>query len=204
MRRLLGMLPAMLLVAAATFAIDDQPGFVSLFDGKSLEGWIPEHGDGFSVEDSAIVARGASGWLRSARSYKNFELDLEFRLVDEDSEGGLLFRASRESAEAEPYWPARGYRLQFAGGDGNFMLFGHGAPPPRFERKLDALRGAAKEAGAWQRLNLKVVDARMEARLNDVLAVSSDAIEPEAGHLGLIGKTGRLEWRDLKIRVQPD
>ncbi len=204
MRRLLGLLSAALLVATATFAIDDQPGAVSLFDGKSLEGWIPEHGDGFSVDDGAIVAKASPGWLRSARAYKNFELELEFRCVEENSEGGLLFRTSLESAETEPYWPAKGYRLQLARGEGNFMLFGHGGPPPRFERRLDALREAAQETGAWRKLSLKVVDTRMEARLNDVLVVTSDAIEPATGHLGLIGKTGRLDWRRLTIRVYPD
>lgn len=204
MRRLLGLLSAALLVATATFAIDDQPGAVSLFDGKSLEGWIPEHGDGFSVEDGAIVATAAPGWLRSARAFKNFELELEYRCSEADSEGSLLFRTSPESAETEPFWPTKGYRLQLAGGDGNFMLFGHGASPPRFERKLDALEEAVKEPGAWRKLSLKVVDTRMEARLNEVLVVTSDAIEPAAGHLGLIGKTGRLEWRGLMIRVYPD
>jgi len=204
MSRLPGTLATVLLVAAATFGIDDQPAAVSLFDGKSLEGWVPEHSDGFSVADSAILAKGGPGWLRSARTYKNFELDLEYRLVDEGSEGALLFRAGPESASAEPFWPAKGYRLQLAGGDGNFMLFGHGTPPPRFERKTDALREAVKEVGAWQKLNLRVIEARMEAKLNDVLVVSSDALEPAAGHLGLIGKTGRVEWRGLTIRAHPD
>lgn len=204
MRRLPGTLAAALLVAVATFGGDGPPDSVSLFDGKSLEGWIPEHSDGFSVGDSVIIAKGAPGWLRSARTYKNFELDLEYRIVDEGSEGALLFRAGAESAAAEPYWPVRGYRLQLAGGDGNFMLFGHGSPPPRFERKTDALREAAKEVGVWQKLNLKVIDARVEARLNGVLAVTADAIEPAAGHLGLIGRTGRLEWRGLTVRAHPD
>jgi len=203
MRRLPGTLAAVLFVAA-TFGVDGPPGPVSLFDGKSLEGWIPEHSNGFSVGDSVIVAKGSPGWLRSARTYKNFELDLEYRIVDEGSEGALLFRAARESAAAEPFWPVRAYRLQLAVGDGDFMLFGHGTPPPRFERGTDALRDAAKEVGAWQKLNLKVLDTRVEARLNDVLAVTSDAIEPTTGHLGLIGKTGRLEWRGLSIRVHPD
>lgn len=204
MRRLLGTLAIPLLVAAATFGTDDPSAPVGLFDGKSLEGWSAERSDGFSVADSAIVAKGGPGWLRSARSYKDFELNLEFKIVEEGSEGALLFRAAAESASTEPFWPVKGYRLQLAGGDGNFMLFGHGAPPPRFERKTDAIREAAKGVGDWQKLNLKVVDARMEAKLNDVPVVSSEAIEPLAGHLGLIGKTGRIEWRKLTIRVHPD
>lgn len=204
MRRPAGLLLVALLLAATAHAIDDQPAAVSLFDGKTLEGWAVERGGGFSVADGVIVGKAGPGWLRSARTYKNFELELEFRRIEVDSEGGLLFRTSLESAEAEPFWPVRGYRLQLAEGDGNFMLFGHGASPPRFERKPDAQREAAVETGAWQKLNLKVVNTRMEARLNDVLVVESDAIEPTAGHLGLVGKTGRVEWRAPTIRVYED
>lgn len=204
MRRFLGTLAIPLLIAAAAFGVDDSPAPVSLFDGKSLEGWTADHSNGFSVADSAIVAQGGPGWLRSARTYKNFELDLEFRIAEEGSEGALLFRAGAESASTEPFWPVKGYRLQLAGGDGNFMLFGHGAPPPRFERKTEAIREASQGIGDWRKLNLRVIDARMEARLNGVLVVSSDAIEPVAGHLGLIGKAGRVEWRGLTIRVHDD
>lgn len=204
MRRLVETLAIPLLVAAATLGADDPPAPVSLFDGKTLEGWTAEHSDGFSVADSAIIAKGASGWLRSARTYKNFELELEFRIAEEGSEGALLFRTGPESASTEPFWPVKGYRLQLAGGDGNFMLFGHGASPPRFERKTEAIREAAQGVGDWQKLSLKVIDARMEAKLNGSLVVSSDAIEPVAGHLGLIGKTGRVDWRNMTIRVHPD
>ena len=76
--------------------------------------------------------------------------------------------------------------------------------PAPLRRKTDALKSAAKEIGAWQKLNLKVIGPRMEAKLNDVLITVSDAIEPAAGHLGLLGKTGQLEWKNVTIRVHPD
>ena len=42
----------------------DKDGFVSLFDGKSLEGWkVNESPDSFSVKDGAIVAHGPRAHL---------------------------------------------------------------------------------------------------------------------------------------------
>jgi Domain of Unknown Function (DUF1080) len=204
MKRLLGAIVTLLCLATATFGLDDPPKPVSLFDGKSLEGWVPEHTSAFGVHDSALVANGSTGWLRSAKPYKNFEIDAEFRLVKAGTEGSLLFRTSLETAPTDPFGPVKGYQLQLMDGDGNFMLFGHGTNPPKFERKTEALKAAAKELGTWRKLKLKVVGTHMEARLDDVLITASDAIEPNGGHIGLVGKTGQIEWRNMTIVVHPD
>ncbi|APW59818.1 3-keto-disaccharide hydrolase [Paludisphaera borealis] len=204
MKRLLGAIVTLLLLATSTFGLDDPPKPVSLFDGKTLEGWVAEHADGFGVHDSVLAVNGGAGWLRSAKSYKNFELDAEFRIVKAGTEGSLLFRTSLETAPTDPFGPVKGYQLQLMDGDGGFMLFGHGTNPPRFERKTDALKAAAKELGTWRKLKIKVVGAHLEARLDDVLITTSDAIEQNPGHLGLIGKTGQLEWRNMTILVHPD
>ena len=204
MKRSLGAIATFLLLAASTSGGDDPPKPVSLFDGKTLEGWVAEHADGFAVHDSALVVNGGHGWLRSAKAYKNFELEAEFRIVKAGSEGSLLFRTGPESAPDDPFWPVKGYQLQLMDGDGDFMLFGHGTTPPRFERKTDALKSAAKPLRTWRKLKLKVVGSRLEARLDDVLITTSDAIDPGPGHLGLLGKTGQIEWRDIAIVVHPD
>lgn len=206
MRRLIGVgaIATLLCIGAAAFGVDEPQQPVSLFDGKSLEGWVSEHSDGFGVHDAVLSVNASSGWLRSAKPYKNFELDAEYRIVKPGSEGSLLFRTSLESAPAEPYGPVKGYQLQLMDGEGSFMLFGHGTNPPRFERKTDALKATAKEPGAWRKLKLKAVGTHMEATLDGVLITVSDAIEPNPGHLGLVGKTGQLEWRNLTIVVHPD
>jgi hypothetical protein len=204
MKRLLGAIATLLCLATASQALDEPPKPVSLFDGKTLEGWVAEHADGFSVHDGVLAANASAGWLRSAKPFKNFEIEGEFRIVKPGTEGSLLFRTSLETAAAEPYGPVKGYQLQLTDGEGNFMLFGHGTNPPRFERRTDALNAAAKEVGAWRTLKLKVVGPHLEAKLDDVLITTSDAIEPNTGHIGLVAKLGRLEWRKLTILVQPD
>jgi hypothetical protein len=80
------------------------------------------------------------------------------------------------------------------------MLFGHGLAPPRFERKADALKSATKDAKQWQKIRLKVVGSRAEVAVNDVVVTTSDAIQVSAGHIGIQGENGHIEWRALKIR----
>jgi hypothetical protein len=203
MRRGLAVLgaAAALLVAAAWVPGAAEPEFVSLFDGKTLNGWSLEQTDRFLARDGVIVNDGGTGWLRSAKSYKDFEFQAEYRIRKKGSNSGILFRASAESTPKEPHWPARGYQLQIIDADGHFMLFGHGLPPPRFERRVEALRAATREdMQPWRRVRLKVVGSRAEAALNDALITTSEAIQAAGGYIGLQGENGQFEWRGLKVR----
>lgn len=63
----------------------DDPGFVSLFDGKTLGGWHTNGRGHWAVEDGAIVGRmskgkNAFGHLISDGRYRDFELRGKFRL----------------------------------------------------------------------------------------------------------------------------
>src|SRR5262245_42278694 len=60
------------LVTAAGEDKGQADGFIRLFDGKSLDGWAPVSTDRFLVRDGVIVNDGGTGWLRSARPYKDF------------------------------------------------------------------------------------------------------------------------------------
>jgi hypothetical protein len=195
-----------LLVASigSVVAVAEDAVFTRLFDGKTLSGWVSEHTDRFSIRDGVILSDGGTGWLRSAKPYKNFEFEAEYRVLKKGSDSGIFFRATGESTPAEPFWPVKCFQLQVVDADGNLALYGHGQPPPRFERKLEALKKAAKETGSWQRISLKVVGARAEVSLNGVLVTTGGALQDVAGYVGLQGENGQLEWRELKIRELPE
>ena len=62
-----------------------EPGFVSLFDGKSLDGWtlLSKTGDGYVVKDGKIILpRGGSGNLFTKKEFSDFIL----RFLDNNSE----------------------------------------------------------------------------------------------------------------------
>ena len=183
-------------------AADDPDGFVSLFDGKSLGGWVPMSTDRFSVRDGLIVNDGGTGWLRSAKAYKDFEFRAEYRVVKPGSDSGLFFRATAESTPKAPNWPVKGYQLQVSDADSNLMIFGHGVTV-MFDRKTDVLKAVMKGPGEWQTLTLKVVGGRVEATLNGKTVTVSDAATLADGHLGLQGENGQFEWRGLRIKELP-
>ena len=77
--------------------VDDQ-GWISLFDGKSLDGWVQMNGShSYTVEDGAIIGRTTQGshnsFLCSVQEFDNFELECEV-MVDTITNQGIQFRSS--------------------------------------------------------------------------------------------------------------
>lgn len=179
-----------------------EAGFVSLFDGKSLQGWTAVSTEHFAARDGVIVNDGGTGWLRSEKSYKDFELKLEYRAVKPGSDSGIFFRSSADSTAKAPNWPLKGYQLQVIDSDGNLMIFGHGANV-MFDRKAAELKAASKASGEWQSLTLKVVGGHAEVTLNGKLITVSDTISLNEGHIGLQGENGHFEWRAIRLKELP-
>lgn len=199
-RRIGATLTTLTLFLAGAAGADD-PGFTSLFDGKGLAGWIAEHTDRFSVRDGVLFQDGGTGWLRSAKPYKDFELHAEYRVLKKGADSGLFFRASPTSSPQPPHWPEKGYQLQVIdNADSQLKIFGHGTPPPTYDRKAEDLSKALKGPGEWQTIVLKVVGRRAEVSLNGVSGTVSESINLPEGHIGLQGEDGQFEWRNLKIK----
>jgi hypothetical protein len=80
--------------------IVEEPEFRSLFDGKTLDGWVTKGGryDGdaaWSVEDGALTGRvgknGAGGLIYTAQPFTSFDLELETK-IDYPFDSGIFLR----------------------------------------------------------------------------------------------------------------
>lgn len=188
-----------LLACAIAGAQDD--GFTNLFDGKTLSGWVADHTDRFLVRDGVLVQDGGTGWLRSAKPYKDFELVAEYRALKKGADSGIFFRASTNSSTQPPHWPEKGYQLQVVdNSDSQLKIFGHGTPPPTYDRKADDLAKAFKGPGEWQTIKLRVVGRRAEVALNGVRVTVSESVSLPEGCVGIQGENGQFEWRNIKIK----
>lgn len=70
---------------------------ISLFNGKSLEGWTNKDGtlpgEGWTVEDSCIVRNEKAGDLYSIETFKDFELTFEWK-ISEACNSGVKYRVA--------------------------------------------------------------------------------------------------------------
>ena len=100
------------LAALAMSLTAAEPGFVSLFDGKTLDGWNANNDAAdFSIEDGAIKANGDcthlfyDGKVNGAK-FKNFELRLDV-MTRKNSNGGVFIHTVYQ----QEGWPS-GYEVQ--------------------------------------------------------------------------------------------
>jgi len=108
---------SMLVVAALAGrpAAAEEPGFDSLFDGKSLAGWQPNENPGsWKVADGVIVCHGPRSHLfyvgpdaAKPAEFKNFHFKAEV-MTKPGANSGIFFHTKFQPEG----WPAQGYEMQ--------------------------------------------------------------------------------------------
>ncbi len=191
--------------------------FVSLFDGKSLDGWfiVNKQGPGFLVRDGLLICPANGGQkLMTEKEYANFILQFEFRL-EADANNGIGIRAPRVGQTSKA-----GMEIQIL--DQTGPLYG----PQKLKPEQDqgsiydvwpARSGFLKLPGEWNREEIRADGRHIAVRLNNVviLDVNLDLIqEPEvlkmhpglqrkSGHIALLGHQSHVDFRNLRIAVLP-
>ena len=106
------------LVSFAPVQAEESDGFVSLFNGKTLEGWS---GDSkfWSVEDGVITGRTTAQnptqgntFLIHKGVFADFELRMDFRIVGKGANSGIQYRSKNLGN-----FVAGGYQADFESGD---------------------------------------------------------------------------------------
>ena len=193
-----------------------EEGFVSLFDGKTLEGWVGST-KGYGVEDGAIVCKtgkGGGGNLYTAKEYANFVLRFEFQLTS-GANNGLGIRAPLKGNAAYA-----GMELQVLDNsaerwaklkDYQYHASVYGVAP--------AKRGHLKPVGEWNTQEVTCNGRRVKVVLNGAVILDVDLDEVSAngtldkrphpglkrttGHIGFLGHGSRVAFRNLRIRELP-
>ena len=86
----------LLLLPLAATAAESSLTKLPLFNGKDLSGWT---GEGYAVEDGAIVCTPEGKTLMTAKTYANYALDFEFKLPAAGNNGiGIHYPGSGDAA----------------------------------------------------------------------------------------------------------
>lgn len=91
----------------------DNEGWISLFDGKSFDGWkISENPDSFSIEDGVIKIDGPRAHLFYTgpvenHDFENFEFKASVKTMPNANSGIFIHTNYQEDG-----WPEKGYEIQ--------------------------------------------------------------------------------------------
>jgi len=176
-----------------SFAADKaEEGFVSLFDGKTLDGWHLMNGAKFVVEGGVLKHNEGLGWLRSDKEYADFILRLEFRFLKPKHDGGVFLRSVKESEN----WPSQKYEVQIENTARMAMIFG-----AQRDLNVQLVQKVLKPDGEWNEYDIKIVGSRIEVRLNGELVTTSDSADQlKRGYIGLQAENGAHEYRNFRIK----
>ncbi|RZS94876.1 3-keto-disaccharide hydrolase [Cecembia calidifontis] len=104
---------AFMLLLSLSLAVRAQDGWISLFNGKNLDGWkIAENPSSFSVEDGIIKIDGPRAhafYMGDVNGgvFKDFELMVELKTMPKANSGIFFHTAYQEKG-----WPDKGYEVQ--------------------------------------------------------------------------------------------
>ncbi len=212
-RLLLSALAAALLVTACA-TTQREAGFVSLFDGQTLNGWKHVGGpaDGYGVKDGVIFCSPNGRNLLTEKTYSDFVLRLEFKL-DYGSNNGIGIRAPLNGDAA--YMGMEIQILEDAAADaGKWGKLRNEQYHGSIYDVVAAKRGALKPAGQWNTEEITadgrhikvvvngitIVDANLNNVANPEKILRHPGLFSERGHIGFLGHGDYLEFRNIRIK----
>ncbi|MBV6429981.1 MAG: hypothetical protein IANPNBLG_00084 [Bryobacteraceae bacterium] len=199
---------------AAAFSAD--PGFVTLFDGKTLNGWklVGGHGPGYVVKDGILECPADGGGnLYTEKEYANFVFRYEYRLSP-GGNNGVGIRAPLEGDAAY-----KGMEIQILD-DTDARYKGKIRSEQHTGSIYDvfpARTGYQKPAGEWNEGEITAKGSHIQVKLNGVIITHADlndvheekvlarhpGLRRSSGHIGFLGHGTLVEFRNIRVKPLP-
>jgi hypothetical protein len=214
---------ALFLVLTASIArADDKDGWIDLFNGKDLAGWVvdgpteyKDKADGnkakplWTVQDGMIRTAGAAfGFLRYDRELADFILRVDYRLVKEkgaNSGIGIRTRAfdAKQSTATRPSFYS--YEVQLLD-DADAKPTAH--TTGSLYRYVAPTKAAHKPAPEWNTVEIECVGPKVRINFNgtDTLVFDQSTDEklkgkPLKGYVCLQSHSKQAEFKNVRLKV---
>ena len=215
-RRLMTFSLLILAAFASVIAEDKKPseeGFVSLFDGKTLNGWSGAK-DAYKVEEGSIVCvMGTAGNLLTEKEYADFIIHFEFKLTD-GANNGLGIRCPNV---AKGNLHLEGTELQILDNTAEKYKT---LQPYQYHGSVYGIQPAKREhlkpLGEWNSQEVTAQGRKIKIVLNGEVLVDCDldevtkngtmdkaehpGLKRTSGHIGFLGHGDRVDFRNIRIK----
>lgn len=195
-----GIFWALLLVVTASFTDEPQADWISIFDGKSLDGWkASENPSTFSIEDGAIKVAGPRAHLFYTGSVENHNFkDFEFKakvMTKPGSNSGMYIHTEYQ----EDGWPSKGYEIQVNNSHSDWRRTGS-------LYAIEDVREVYVKDNEWYTEHIIVKGNHITIKINDKTVVDYTEPDDVARDSGMAGRklssgTVALQGHDPKSVV---
>lgn len=193
----------------------DAEGFIDLFNGKDLTGWMGAT-SGYTVEDGAMVCQEkGGGMLLTMHRFSDFVLRFEFKMPKGANNGVAI----RTPASGNPAYA--GMELQIIDNQGYKEVHNYELQPWQVHGSIygcvPAKTGALKPCGEWNVEEVHAVGSQITVIVNGQTIVDADVdaltetadgkglaahpgLQRRTGHIGWLGHGARVEFRSVRIK----
>jgi hypothetical protein len=186
-----------------------EEGFVSLFDGKTLDGWQGSTQGYVAKEGILICKKEGGGRLFTKKEYSDFIFRFEFKL-EPGGNNGVAIRAPLDGRTSRT-----GMEIQILDDDADRYK---NLKPYQFHGSIYGLvpakRGHLKPAGEWNCEEILCQGSRVRVTLNGAVIVDADLAKIDKpmdgrehpgrfrkkGYLGFIGHGAHVEFRNIRVK----
>jgi hypothetical protein len=186
---------------------------VKLFNNQSLDGWQGQKDKYWSVQDATIIGKNskenapkASTYLLTDKTYKNFRLIFESKLVESEMHTGIAFWGKTVEMEGDPF-SFGGHLVMYPSAYGFYDLYGRNSIY-KDDKKI------AKSAGKqhdWNRMEILAIAPRIRHVINGKLVADWSDPMPETCIAGPIGLqlhrnnvAQEVQWKGLILTENPE
>jgi hypothetical protein len=201
--------------------LNPDDGFVSLFNGKDLTGWVNVNADPntFVAKNGEIVTTGTpNGFLRTEKQYENFELELDWMHVEKvkPANSGLFIWCDPLPADGKPF--PRGIEAQilinfvaeggWATSHGDlFANYGARCKPDRphpkgLDRSLPT-EERVKGAGEWNHYKVVARNGAIKLHVNGKEVSGVSECTPRKGYIALQSEGSECHFKNIRIKELP-
>ena len=211
---------------SASAAGADAEGFVPLFNGRDLTGWVNANcaPETWSVRDGVIHCTGLPiGGLRTTRHYENFILELEWRHLKRSGNSGVFVWGSPINAPGVPFLRGievqaldHGYAEDFEKKNGKksdwFTVHGdvfaiHGATM-NYIGKTNGKRSfpiedRSKRSPEWNHYRIVANNGSLRLHVNGKEVSGGNDANYRKGYLALESEGSPVEFRNIRLKELP-
>ena len=206
-----------LIALLSAWTPQDEPGFVPLFNGRTLDGWVNVNcaPSTWSVRDGMIYSTGKPICeLRTARMFENFVLELEYQHLDPQGNAGVFIWGDALTAPGQPFVRAIEVQILDGRNTDNYTSHGdvfaiHGArmtpdrPHPGGWMRSLPIERRARPAGEWNHYRITASNGTIKLAVNGKEVSGGYDIAPRKGYIHLESEGGRVLYRNLRLKELP-
>ena len=208
------------LIGPVAVAAPDETGFVDLFNGQDLTGWVnvncaPET---WAVANGVITCTGQpTGALRMNRQLENFIFEVDWRHLKSGGNAGIFVWASPVAAPGVPFlraievqvldngYNAKGKNKGYTTHGDVFPIHGASMKPirPGGGARCFPSEERSRSAPEWNHYRIEANAGKIRLSVNGKEVSGGDDCNWRKGYLGLESEGSPTEWKNLRLKELP-